>query len=100
MHGPEAYFLGLCDRLVDVSQEEAAEEGRARELVLQEAVRTASDICEGGPVATAAALRAVQGWQEGEERENREYQTVVRTKDRDEALLAFKEKRKPVFEGI
>jgi methylglutaconyl-CoA hydratase len=27
------------------------------------------------------------------------YDIVVKTKDRDEALVAFREKRKPVFKG-
>lgn len=96
--GPEAYFLGLCDRLVEVPVEEASTP-RARELVLGVAVDTAREICQGGPVAIRQALRAVNGWEEGEAAENRAYDVVVKTQDRNEALLAFKEKRKPVFKG-
>jgi len=117
---PEAYFLGLADRLVEVLPEEEAEgdkdQGtqqqeaekkkkksgqrlleRARRSVLSEAVRLAQEICEGGPVAVRAALQAVQ--RPAEEVENAMYERVVATEDRNEALRAFGEKRKPVFKG-
>ncbi|PSN62847.1 ClpP/crotonase [Corynespora cassiicola Philippines] len=97
--GPEAYFLGLCDRLVEVTPEELQQEGAPRKKVLDEAIKLARDICEGGPIAIKAALLAVEGCAMGEQAENAAYDLVVRTKDRDEALLAFKEKRKPVFRG-
>lgn len=111
---PEAYFLGIADRLVEVmpdSEEQAKEwEGmeeeernqailsQARRGVLSESVRLAGEICEGGPVAIRAALGAV-GREASEEVENRMYERVVGTEDRDEALRAFAEKRKPVFRG-
>ncbi|RYO81401.1 hypothetical protein DL764_009772 [Monosporascus ibericus] len=112
---PEAYFLGLADRLVEVVPEDERDavggadgDGtsgsgpggipeRARRAALAEAVRMAGEICEGGPVAVRAALQAVS-WAR-EEVENAMYERVVRTEDRDEALAAFKEKRKPVFKG-
>ncbi|KXJ90741.1 ClpP/crotonase-like domain-containing protein [Microdochium bolleyi] len=111
---PEAYFLGIADRLVEVLPDESGPEGKehtpetekaaleavpakARKLALAEAVRLAMEICEGGPVAIRAALQAV-GWAR-EEVENAMYQRVVATEDRDEALRAFGEKRKPVFKG-
>ncbi|KAF2018454.1 ClpP/crotonase [Aaosphaeria arxii CBS 175.79] len=97
--GPEAYFLGLCDRLVEITPEEAGQEGKARGKVLEEAVRLAREICEGGPIAIKAALAAVEGCALGEKAENAAYDVVVKTKDRDEALAAFREKRKPVFRG-
>jgi methylglutaconyl-CoA hydratase len=102
----EAYFLGIADRLVEVVEqgEEGGEEGgkedlmrRAKEEVLKEAVRLASEICEGGPVAVRSALQAV-GYAR-EEVENKMYERVLGTSDRDEALLAFREKRRPVFTG-
>lgn len=96
---PEAYFLGLCDRLVEVTQEDLEREGGARKKVLGEAVKLARNICEGGPVAIKAALAAVEGHASGERAENAAYDIVVKTKDRDEALVAFREKRKPVFKG-
>lgn len=103
---PEAYFLGIADRLVEVVPEDEIADGqseagsiatRARRSVLAEAVRMASEICEGGPVAVRSALQAVS-WAR-EEMENAMYERVVKTEDRDEALEAFREKRKPVFKG-
>lgn len=96
---PEAYFLGLCDRLVEITPEEQAQEGGARKKVLNEAVQLAITICEGGPIAIKAALKAVEGCALGEKAENAAYELVVKTKDRDEALAAFREKRKAVFKG-
>ncbi|KAF1362581.1 ClpP/crotonase [Lizonia empirigonia] len=96
---PEAYFLGLCDRLVEITPEEQGQEGAARKKVLNEAVQLAITICEGGPVAIKAALAAVEGCAMGEKAENAAYELVVKTKDRDEALAAFREKRKAVFKG-
>ncbi|KAF2130103.1 ClpP/crotonase [Dothidotthia symphoricarpi CBS 119687] len=97
--GPEAYFLGLCDRLVEVTPEEAQQEGAARKKVLDEAIKLARQICEGGPIAIKAAIQAIERCGLGEKAENAAYELVVRTKDRDEALVAFREKRKPVFKG-
>ncbi|KAI9771490.1 MAG: hypothetical protein M1840_002110 [Geoglossum simile] len=90
--GSEAYFLGIADRLVDVKEGEGA-----RIVVLEEAVRLAREIAEGAPLAARAAKRAVRegSW----EAECKAYEEVVETEDRDEALLAFGEKRKPVFKG-
>ncbi|KAG5964145.1 hypothetical protein E4U57_005594 [Claviceps arundinis] len=110
----EAYFLGLADRLVEIAaipekrQEEQQhhhhherQEGQrlegARKLALAEAVRLAQEICEGGPVAIRASLQAV-GWGRLD-KETEMYERVVATEDRDEALRAFQEKRKPVFKG-
>lgn len=97
--GAEAYFLGICDRLVEVTPEEEKQEGVARNKVLHEGVKLALDICEGGPIAIKAALQAVNQYEKGEEAENAAYNTVVDTEDRLEALLAFAEKRKPVYRG-
>jgi len=41
----------------------------------------------------------VNGWQEGEESENKAYEVVIPTRDRMEALAAFGQKRKPSFKG-
>lgn len=97
--GPEAYFLGLCDRLVEITEEEIRSEGVARKKVLDVAVQTAREICEGGPVATRAALQAVENCQHGEKSENAMYDSVLMTEDRTEALRAFGEKRMPRFKG-
>ena len=97
--GPEAYFLGLCDRLVEITQDEAQGPGVARGKVLEQALSMATLICEGGPVAIKAGMQAVNGWQKGEVSENAAYETTIPSQDRKEALQAFGEKRKPVFRG-
>jgi methylglutaconyl-CoA hydratase len=97
--GAEAYFIGLCDRLVEVSQASEAKEGVGRAKVLDASIELARDLSEGGPVALAQAMRALSGWQRGEEAENEAYEVVLRTEDRVEALKAFAEKRRPVFMG-
>lgn len=97
--GPEAYFMGLCDRLVEITPEEEKQEGTAREKVLKVSLDLARDLCEGGPIALAQAMKAVNGWQRGEEAENEAYEVVLKSDDRLEALKAFAEKRKPAFKG-
>ena len=97
--GPEAYFIGLCNRLVEVTPEEQAQEGMARKKVLDQSIRLALDICEGGPIALKQAITAVRGYQKGAAAENEAYLGVVETEDRFEALKAFAEKRKPCFKG-
>lgn len=82
-----------------MTPEEASQEGAARKKVLEASIKLARDICEGGPIAIKAALAAVEGCALGEKAENAAYDIVVKTKDRDEALVAFREKRKPVFKG-
>ncbi|KAI0468229.1 ClpP/crotonase [Xylaria cf. heliscus] len=110
----EAYFLGIADRLVEVLPEGEEEKdttelisskskgdqqllAKARQVTLDESVRLATQICEGGPIAIRAGLQAVN-WAKGEV-ETAMYQRVVNTEDRNEALEAFKEKRRPVFKG-
>ncbi|GAB7356361.1 hypothetical protein MBLNU459_g7148t1 [Dothideomycetes sp. NU459] len=112
----EAYFLGLCDRLVEVpgaglavgdgrgnvlagAEGEQGAEALARREVLLQAVALAREVCEGAPAAVRAALDAVNSWGAGEEVENLMYDSVLGTEDRVEALRAFGEKRKPVFSG-
>ncbi|ETI29607.1 hypothetical protein G647_02060 [Cladophialophora carrionii CBS 160.54] len=97
--GAEAYFLGLCNRLVEVTPEESKEEGKARQKVLETSLQLANDVCEGGPIALTQAIRAVNGWQRGEAAENEAYEVILKTEDRIEALKAFAEKRKPAFKG-
>lgn len=103
--GIEAVEIGLANWVVEVHGEEEeggekgieAEKGEGREKVIEAAVEIALEMCLGAPVALRAAMRAVDGGCEAAE--NEAYESVVRTKDRDEALAAFREKRRPVFKG-
>lgn len=97
--GAESYFMGLCNRLVEVTPEEEGRPDEAREKVLRESINLALGICEGGPIAIKQALKAVEGYRKGEEAENEAYAGVIDTEDRFEALKAFSEKRKPAFRG-
>ncbi|KAH7395648.1 putative methylglutaconyl-CoA hydratase [Cadophora sp. MPI-SDFR-AT-0126] len=101
----EAYFLGIADRLVEVVPEEGKEGEehkkelmtRSKDEVLSAAVKLAGEICQGGPIAIRSALQAVTYARE--EVENKMYERVVGTEDRNEALVAFREKRMPEFKG-
>lgn len=96
---PEAYFLGLADRLVEITEDQVDAPGVARGIVLEHAVALARDICDGGPLATKAAMQATTHWEQGEPSEIAAYATVINTEDRMEGLRAFAEKRKPHFKG-
>ncbi len=85
--------------MVEVTEDEEKVPGVAREKVFEQAVSMARDICEGGPIAIRAAMQAIEGWRQGEVSENKAYEKVIPTEDRQEALRAFGEKRKPVFKG-
>ncbi|MDF1799361.1 MAG: enoyl-CoA hydratase-related protein [Planctomycetota bacterium] len=92
LEAPEAETMGLVNRVA----EPAALEDAAREV--------ANAIAANGPVAVRAAKAAVDGGselpqREGLELEARCYERTLSTSDRLEALAAFSEKRKPVFEG-
>ncbi|KAL3426384.1 enoyl-CoA hydratase/isomerase [Phlyctema vagabunda] len=97
----EAYFVGIADRLVEVVPQDGEDEkqllARAKDEVLGAAVALAGDICQGAPTAIRAALQAVH-WARPEV-ENKMYERVVATEDRNEALAAFREKRRPEFKG-
>ena len=101
--GTMAVKMGLCQRVVKVPEVDkdgsvTGNGGEAvREAVLREAVLIAMEICEGGPVAVGAALRAVLAGRE--EVEGEEYEGLIGTGDRAEGLRAFEEKRKPVYTG-
>ena len=95
----EAYFMGLCDRLVEITEEEKTQPGAAKDIVLRESLDLVRSVCEGGPIALTQALRAVHNWQKGEKAENAAYEVVLASEDRVEALRAFGEKRPPVFKG-
>ncbi|KAF4585925.1 enoyl-CoA hydratase/isomerase [Ophiocordyceps camponoti-floridani] len=106
--GSEAYRIGLADRLVEVQPRKAHASDEtsspdagllrdARVAAHDEALRLANEICEGGPIAVRAAIEAVDDASPLMEVDM--YDRVVDTCDRNEALKAFVEKRKPVFTG-
>lgn len=93
--GRSARRESICESIVTVDPEASGAE--ARSAVLETAVQVARDICDGAPVAIGAAIRAVR---EGSEHaEGKEYEGLLGTEDRGEALRAFKEKREAVFMG-
>lgn len=111
--------MGICDRLIHVQPEDDVSEGvaanpkeremalltRARTEALNAAISLSREICEGGPVATRQLIQVLAGSRllhesdVGSAVENEGYDGVIETHDRNEALQAFKEKRKPVFKG-
>lgn len=95
VNGEAALKMGIADRLVETDSLDLT---TRKVRVLEEAVTLARTICEGGPVATRMVMRVFR--EPSEEAENAAYERVVRTKDRDSALVAFAEKKRPVFEGI
>ncbi|KAI6249730.1 putative enoyl-CoA hydratase 2, mitochondrial [Erysiphe necator] len=99
--GQEAHFLGLADRLVEILPREDESNTDLRKRALEEVQETsinlAFEICEGGPLAIRSALKAINSG--NPDFENQMYEKVVCSDDRNEALVAYKEKRKPIFSG-
>ena len=96
--GEEGFRLGICERMVEMGGGGGDDAKRvARGMVLDKAIEMAKEICEGGPGAVGAVVRAVKGG--SAEAEGREYEGVLGFEDRDEALKAFGEKRGVSFTG-
>jgi len=90
--GEEAAALGLASRAV------------APERLREEALAWAGLVAGNAPISLRQAKRAIdQGFglplEQALDLENQMYQDCLGTKDRVEALRAFAEKRKPVFQG-
>ncbi len=88
----EALAYGLATR--------AAPLERLREAALE----TAAEVARNAPISLRQAKRAIDGGfhlplEEALDLENRMYQDCLGTRDRQEALAAFAEKRRPVFTG-
>ncbi|KAL9598739.1 MAG: hypothetical protein Q9219_004297 [cf. Caloplaca sp. 3 TL-2023] len=102
IRGKEAFKIGLCDRLCDLSSKDSAPRFHEDHMLhgepLAGALKMAREICEGGPATTAPLMRMMKS-PDPAANEEETYNTVLKTQDRDEALRAFAEKRKPVFTG-
>ncbi len=88
----EALAMGLINQI--------APEGK----LLKTALEMAEQICNNGPIAVQQAKYSINRGMEvdintGLQIESKSYEVTIPTKDRIEALKAFKEKRKPVFKG-
>ncbi len=89
----EALAIGLVNRVAP-----------AGSAVLDDTLTWLDPIASGAPVAQQAALQAVRAaltlpLQDGLALELQAYEQCLSSEDRQEALLAFAEKRKPVFKG-
>lgn len=100
--GPNAWRLGICDKIADVDylppdDGKNGSDRRKREIVLEEAMMLASDICSNAPLSIPAAMRAIRGGTE--QAENEAYESLLGTDDRVEALRAWKAKEPPIYQG-
>ena len=88
----EAYRIGLAEHLAEPEE------------TLDVAISVADAIAAGGPLGVQAAKAAIDGgyglpMAQGLEHERACYDRTLESRDRGEALVAFAEKRPPVFEG-
>ncbi|TFK55555.1 ClpP/crotonase [Heliocybe sulcata] len=93
LNAPQALEYGLVDYV-------AAEGSSA----FDRSVQLAEEIVVNAPLALKAAKQAISrapefALESGLDFERASYEPLLKTKDRVEALEAFKEKRKPVFKG-
>ena len=96
LNGRDAEKIGLVNHCVD--QNEAGDAAYLKSLQL------AREILPNGPIGVTMAKMAINKGSEvditsGLAFEEAAYAQVIPTKDRIEALTAFREKRKPVFKG-
>jgi len=87
-----ALSIGLVNRVVEPDQ------------VLPAALEIAREIAKNGPIGVAQAKFAINYGMDASlgvalPLESKAYEVTIPTKDRQEALAAFAEKRKPVFKG-
>ncbi|MDV2580723.1 enoyl-CoA hydratase-related protein [Alkalibacillus haloalkaliphilus] len=88
----EGERIGLIEKVVDLSE------------LQDEALEIANQIASNGPVGVQMAKQAIDEGldhdiETGLKLEREKYLNTIPTKDRLEALEAFKEKRKPIFTG-
>jgi methylglutaconyl-CoA hydratase len=92
IHASRAYLLGVVTEVVPAAALEEA------------ALKIANEIAAAGPLAVAAAKRAIDGGvdlplADGLALEAACYEEVLASDDRNEGLAAFADKRSPVFKG-
>lgn len=92
VNAQEAYNLGLLEEIT------------TKEQLFDTAMDLASVIAKNGPIALEQAKISInQGMQTdittGLQIEHLSYKQTIPTKDRQEGLLAFREKRKPMYKG-
>ncbi|WP_462411150.1 enoyl-CoA hydratase-related protein [Neobacillus sp. Marseille-QA0830] len=88
----QAYELGILNKVVE------------REELMKAAIDLAQEITRNAPLAVTQAKYAIQfgsnvDIKTGLAIESKAYEVIIPTKDRIEALNAFKDKRKPNFKG-
>ena len=96
LSGTEAQEAGLVQYAVEQNED--------RDAAFQKALQIAKDIVPQGPIAVRLAKQAINAGMQtdlstGLKIEEACYAQVIPTADRMEGLMAFKEKRKPVFKG-
>ena len=90
--GPEAFRIGLVQEVWPIAE------------LKQRAHALAEELAQQPPLAVAGVLRAVVGageksLEEGLVEERRAVMATMGTKDQQEGMRAFLEKRKPLFTG-
>jgi enoyl-CoA hydratase len=88
----EAYRIGLVNKVVPLDK------------LMPEALKMAETICEAGPLAVRVAKEAMyrglsMSLDEGLQLEDDLSRYITSTKDFEEGITAFREKRKPEFKG-
>lgn len=110
---PRLVGIGVAKELIYSARKVSAEEAKqiglvnkvvALEALEQEAIRWADEIAENAPLALIQAKKAInQGMQVsidiGLKIESLAYEQLIPTRDRQEGLQAFAEKRKPNYTG-
>ena len=96
LNGKDAEKIGLVNHCVDQNE--------AGDAAYQKSLQLAREILPNGPIGVTMAKMAINKGSEvdiasGLALEEAAYAQVIPTKDRIEALTAFREKRKPVFKG-
>ena len=88
----EAYRIGLVNKVVPIDE------------LMTEAKKLAETICRAGPLAVRTAKETMMrglsmSLEDGLQLEDDFQRYIMSTKDFEEGITAFREKRKPKFEG-